>query len=185
MCTARTRWTVAILLLLGSCVGCGSPRVLRMAEECSHFQAAYTPTPGDDMAGPLRELSQRLTTWGVSITDLPAGAPGFGYANLVERSITLNPSLSVNGRFEVLAHEAGHLFQPPGLQDAATAQLFAELVGVGVQRHYGSTTAERVAAQYLCAYKWTFASEKHLRADIDYAVRALTGQVDMPRWAGQ
>lgn len=161
-------------------VGC-TPKTLRMAEQISHFAADYQPTPGDDMAGPLAELEQRLTAWGVTIGDLPPTVGGVGLASARDRSILLRPGLSPNARFEVLAHEAGHLLQSPGVTDLY-AQLFAELVGVGVQRFYGSTTAEKVAARYLASMKHTFPAYQWMKRDIAYAVRCLTGQEPMPQW---
>jgi hypothetical protein len=170
---------LAILLLpLAVSVNC-APRTLRMAERILALEANYIPTEGDEMAAALDELSGRLTAWGITIVDLPPTMQGVGRASLDARTIWLRPELSPNGRFEVLAHEAGHLLQSPGL-DEPTAQLFAEMVGVGIQQFYGSKTAEDVAARYLAGHKHVFGAYRWLRRDIQYAVLALTGQVPMP-----
>ena len=169
------------LIALVFLTACSStPRTLRLAEQIPHFQADYVPTEGDSMAGPLAELEQRLTDWGIAIGDLPPTVGGVGLSSLPARQILLRPGLPVNARFEVLAHEAGHLLQPVTLGNHEVGQVFAELVGVGIQQYYGSTTAEEVAALYLAQFKHAFGAERYLRRDIDYAVKALTGQVPMP-----
>jgi hypothetical protein len=169
---------IAACVLLSAC----APKTLRLAEQINHFAADYQPTPGDSMRAPLEALEKRLADWGVTVGEIPPTFGGIGLASAENRTILLKPGLSVNARFEVLAHEAGHLLQPPTLGDQAVAQLFAELVGVGVQKFYGSQTAELVAARYLAQFKYAFAAEKHLRTDIQYAVEALTGQRPLPAW---
>jgi hypothetical protein len=171
---------VGFLAILG-CLGC-TPRVLRMAEARSHFDARYIPTDGDSMRAPFLDLAGRLERWGITIADLPEQDGAFGRASLEQRTIWIKRSLSVNAQFEVLAHEAGHLLQPPALADDALSQLFAELVGVGVQHFYGSATADETGAAYLSQFKYTFGAARAMRHDIDYAVKALTGQVDLPEW---
>lgn len=169
----------AIIMALMGC----APVLIRRATAIPHFAAEYRPTPGDDMRPALLDLMARLEAWGVTIEDMPADAiAGWGRAHLHERRIQLNPTLSINGRFEVLAHEAGHFFQPVALESNAVSQMFAESVGVGVQRHYGSKTAIDVGATYLAGLKEGFPAEPYLRRDIDYAIRALTGQVPFPQW---
>lgn len=176
---------LAIVLAAVFSLAC-APTLIRRATAIPHFHAQYVPTPGDDMAAPLLALTGRLEQWGLTITDMPADqVTGFGIAYLRERRILLNPALTINGRFEVLAHEAGHFFQPANLQDLAVAQVFAESVGVGVQRYYRSKTALDVGARYLAGWKDGFAAEKYLRAEIDYAIRALTGQTPLPQWRDQ
>jgi hypothetical protein len=184
MFTPLERRLVATGLFLGLMFfgGC-APKTLRMAARINHFAASYIPTPGDEMAGPLAELEKRLTGWGITISDLPAMAPYSGIADAQSRTIQLKPGLSVNARFEVLAHEAGHLFQPPALDSGSqVGQLFAEMVGVGVQKFYDSKTAEKVAAPYLAQLKFAFPSYRWMKHDINYAIRCLTGQEPMPRW---
>lgn len=174
-------WMLVGVVALLAVSGCG-PRALRLAQDLSHFEATYIPSTGDTMAGPLAELTARLERWGVTLGELPAVFSEVGLTYRADRRILLRVGLSVDARFEVLAHEAGHLLQPPALDDDAVAQLFAELVGVGVQKFYGSRTADRTAAAYLAQFKWTFAMEPYLRRDIDYAVKVLTGQVPLPQW---
>jgi hypothetical protein len=166
-----------------SMVAC-APTTLRLAEEISHFGAKYEPTPGDEMAAGLADLEQRLKAWGVRLVDLHPKVSYLGYAEAHTRTIYLQPWLSVNARFEVLAHEAGHFLQPPTIDEQTKmfGQLFAEMVGVGVQKFYHSKTAERVAAPYLAQMKYTFPAYKWMRRDIDRAVKALTGQIPLPEW---
>jgi hypothetical protein len=183
MSIRNTPCALLLALLLTGCAS-SSARVLQRASEISHFAAGYTPTPGDDMAGPLAELTTRLEAWGVRVEDLPEtpGRPMVGLASLEYRVVQIQRGLSVNARFEVLAHEAGHLLQPPGLQDRAVAQLFAELVGVGIGKFYGAKHCEEIAAIYLASFKYVFGAEPHLRRDITYAIEAMTGQRALPRW---
>jgi hypothetical protein len=162
-------------------VGCAAPKTLRLAERIPALAADYQPTDGNRMAGPLAELEQRLESWGVAIEDMPPDMPGFGRASRQARTIWLRPELSPDARFEVLAHEAGHLFQAPAL-DPQTGQLFAEMVGVGVQKFYGSKTAEDVGAAYLSAFKHLFGSYRWMKRDIEYAVACLTGRQPLPEW---
>jgi hypothetical protein len=178
------RWIAATftIIALWFVYGCASHPVLERARNMSHFAASYEPTPGDEMKPALDALTKRLQLWGIRIIPTMPNDHVHGRASLEHRIIQLHPALSVNGRFEVLAHESGHLFQPPALNDPAVAQVFAELVGVGIQRYYGSKTCEDVAARYLAQFKWAFSSYRYLEKDIDYAVKALTGQIDMPAW---
>jgi hypothetical protein len=172
-------------ILLAMCVGLSAcaPRVLYMAERISHFEATYDETPGDSMAPAFYDLHRRLTDWGVTIGDLPPEAPYAGIAYGQHKTILLKPRMSINAKFEVLAHEAGHLLQPPAIEAGSqVGQLFAELVGVEVQKFYGSTTAEKVAAPYLAQMKYAFPAWRWMKRDIAYAVKALTGQIPLPAW---
>ncbi|HXG88758.1 MAG TPA: hypothetical protein VNJ02_10515 [Vicinamibacterales bacterium] len=170
---------VLLIALLTANVGC-APSVIEMASKIPHHQATYEPTEGDSMQRALDELLTRVRSWGFEVTyveglALPSGHPIFGRIDSVAHQIELRTPMPVNATFEVLAHELGHLFGPPAL-DRATGQVFAELVGVGIAAHYGYSS-KRPAATYLAAFKHTFPSVAYLQADIDFAVKAATGQV--------
>jgi hypothetical protein len=178
---ARELAVVALVALCG--LSACAPKTLRMASRISHFAATYEPTPGEEMADALADLQTRLTTWGITLGDLPPTSPNVGVADAHGKTILIRAGLSVNARFEVLAHEAGHLLQPPSMESGSMhGQVFAEMVGVGVQKFYGSKTAEKVAAAYLAQMKYAFPAYKWMKHDIDYAIRCLTGQEPLPKW---
>lgn len=174
----RRRATCALVagaLLMG--LACGpSLRGRTLARPA--WEATYTPTVGARMRGPLAALTARLAEGGITVT-VVEGLEAHGLSYVPMRQIVLNAALSVDGRFEVLAHEAGHFFHP-GLADPSARELFAELVGVGVQEYYGSRTARTTAAGYLVLHKHAWATYPFLRRDIEEAVRVLTGRAPWP-----
>lgn len=153
-------------------VGCAHP-VLSMAEKIPFHAASYEPTSGDSAAKPLADLLARVCSWGMTVEYLEMSA--FGRYIRPAHTIQLREGLSVNAQFEVLAHELGHVFAPPAIDDM-TGQVFAELVGVEIAKFYGYES-KRIAAAYIAQFKHTFSAVKHMRVDLEFAVKAATGQV--------
>jgi len=173
--------SLAIVIACGGAIACltgCAPALIRRSTAILHVDAGYEPTPGDEMGPAYLQLHDRLTRWGIEIHEQPLRA--YGLADLRRGVILIREGLPVNARFEVLAHEAAHLFQPPALEDSSTAQVFAELVAVGIAKHYGYARYLEISARYLAMHKHAFGGAKYLERDIAYAVKALTGQVPMP-----
>jgi hypothetical protein len=150
----------------------------RTALETPSHQAKYVPPTTATMAKPLAELRQRVEGMGVGIAEIPSGAQLWGLAGTADatgqRMIALNADLSVDGQFEVLAHEAAHILQPAGLSESER-EVFAERVMIGVGDFYHYDIRGR-SAPYLGRYKTGFAAQPAIEVDYRRAVRVLTGQ---------
>lgn len=176
--TQRRLSAMAVVLALFAC-GC-APSVIDLALEIPHFEARVVTFAGDDHADAARALEERLTAWGIRIIAYHPATADLGMADIELRAIFIHPSLSLNGRLQVLAHEGGHFLQPMSAWgDLAVSQVFAQLVSHGVCRYYGLTD-ELMFANYLAGYKHALASERYLRRDIQFAVEALTGRRPLP-----
>ena len=172
----------ALLLLCVSLWGCtATDRLMRRASAIPTWEAVYTPTTGDSFAGPYQALTARLIAHGIRVEEVPdlyqpaTGAKVAGLTFRRSRLIQVEATYDLNARFEILCHEAGHLFHPQWL-DSTTAEVFAEIVSVRVQRFYGSKTALTVSAPYVAAYKSAFPAMRPMRVDLQKAVDALTGR---------
>jgi len=173
---------LAIAITCGGAIACltgCAPTVVRRSLQIPHFESGYEPTAGDEMGSAYLQLHDRLTQWGIAIHEQPLRQ--FGLADLRRGVILIREGLPINARFEVLAHEAAHLFQPPALEDSSTAQVFAELVAVEIAKFYGHDGYVDISARYLAMHKHAFASVKYLERDVAYAVKVLTGQRPLPR----
>jgi uncharacterized protein YceK len=165
--------TALSLLLL---TGCAS--VVDQITAGTHFEAAYTPSTGNSRQAAFDEVKARLESWGYTIILAPQEGT-IGRLYWAEKLIFLNPALDVDGLFEVLTHEAGHIFQPPVWSEDGTradAEVFAEMVSLGVGKFYGFDLRS-VSVPYLRGYKSGLAMLKYHQRDIDMAVKAITGQI--------
>jgi hypothetical protein len=85
------------------------------------------------------------------------------------RTIIVNDALAWNDRYETLAHEGAHTFQPPALDYSKGGQeVFAETVAALVSGRY------REPAHYLAHYKADLWTLFVFQSDIYHAVGELT-----------
>ena len=169
-----------ILLSVALVVGvtaCAS--VPQRIEQMAWGTYVYVPTEGNRYADSLADLTARLTAHGLTIEVVDTQGHGFGL-NFGNGRIVLSQDLSVDGQFEVLAHEAGHLFHPHSME-TSVKEMFAELVGLQVQQFYGSTVAESASMAYLAQHKHAMIFYPILKPEIDRATKILTGQLPWPR----
>lgn len=88
---------------------------------------------GNDAQAATYDLEARLTALGWAITYAPAGMTGaggeqaYGLTDWQTHMITVDASLSWNQKYQVLAHEAGHVFAP-GWFTQGEHEVFAEAV---------------------------------------------------------
>lgn len=151
--------------------------------ETPFAESGYAPVPGNHLSGPLKALEARLEELKVTVAVMPAeehqdGQGNWGSAVPAERHIWLPPMLSTNTRFEVLAHEAAHIYQPPIVSHGRGAELFAELVGWRVAKHYGHDMTQS-SGKYLAGYKEALIFEPVYRTDIERVFRILVGKGDV------
>lgn len=86
-----------------------------------------------------------------------------------DRLIVVNNTLAWDDRYETLAHEAGHTFQPYGLEFSKGQQeMFAEAVAALVTGRY------REPAHYLAVYRADVLTLLVYQSDIYHAVGELT-----------
>jgi hypothetical protein len=177
------------MIITMATLGC-APTVVSRAIELDPNTLHYRPTAGAEMQPAFDSLSKTLEQGGWTVQVQPGAALSvllgredeqapYGINLGLTRTIYINGDHSVNTQFETLAHEAGHIFHS-GSVDRPTAEVFAELVGNRVQRFYGSRTAVKTSSDYLAHYKHAFASLPFLQADMDRAVRVLTGKEKWP-----
>jgi hypothetical protein len=156
--------------------GCASQidTVVSNASRVPYWESVYVPTDGTRMASALTDLETRLRKGFVTVERV-AGLPPFGACLPVERRILLRAELSIDGQFEVLAHESGHLLQSPAIADTSTSETFAELVGVEIQAYYRSPTGQQTASKYLSVHKHAFVFLPIMKPDIIRAARIILG----------
>jgi len=167
------------LVIVGLVLSAGcAPSVVSRAGRIPMAEATYVPTAGETLRGPFRSLVTRLHGWGIVVVVGPRIPGTFGSMDATTGTIYIDPDMPVNGQFEVLAHEAGHLFHSRGLP-SDVAEVFAELVSVGVCRYYGHDARDS-SARYLAGRKSGLASAPYLQQDVERAVKALTGRGPAP-----
>lgn len=179
----RTRFLLPLMLaaLLPGCASITS-QVAHIATTTPMTAASYEPLTGDSWAWAYRDLWTRLEAAGITLEEVPhlvnphTESPVWGLTYRAERRIQVEGSIDINGRFEILCHEAGHLFHNAGMS-TAHAEVFAETVGANVQAFYGVPHAALKSGRYLASYKYGLPVLPYLRADIDQATRALTGRL--------
>lgn len=81
---------------------------------------------GNDLYWQTRRLQDILTGLGATVTYTKAPPDQYGVTMYEGRTIMISEDLPWNARFEVLAHEAGHLLSPPALKGGPGAEIFAE-----------------------------------------------------------
>jgi hypothetical protein len=156
--------------------GCASriDTVVSDASDQPYWNAVYVPSEGTRMAQAMADLETRLSKGFVSVERVEK-LPPFGLCLPVERRIMIRAELSIDGQFEVLAHEAGHLLQSPAIADNSLSETFAELVGVEIQAYYRSQTGQQTASKYLSVHKHAFIYLPILKPDIERAARIILG----------
>ena len=175
-------WHLLAACLFSLCSTDPLDRLERDARAFSAWEASYdAPTGGDRLSEYLRLHRLVESVLGVRVQGFGAppetsGAIGRmvttdpdGTEHVV-RVIALNSTLSPNARLEVLAHEAGHLLQPPGLTDDE-GQVFADAVSYLVTR--GN---RRTYARYLSGHKSSLRVLKTYRREIQWAAKVLSGR---------
>jgi hypothetical protein len=173
--------------LIGPNWGCASvtTTVVKQTIQVPAYKTDYQPAKGDDMAWAYEELWERLNAAGVRVEEIEnltypgTDAPVSGLTFRRQKLIQVEKTYDLNGRFEVLCHEAGHLFHNSSLTQAQS-EVFAELVGANLQVFYGSNK-NRVAyssSHYLAGYKYGLAMIPFIQLDLDLALKALTGKID-------
>lgn len=165
----------SLLLSTGCATFATRQDVVHWARHIPADNGRYNENPGANLASALAKLEATVAAEGITIemmTREKAGEGAYGFANKADRHIWLVDDLSVNTRFEVLAHEAAHIFQPIILSKMG-AEVFAELVAFEVAKHYGHNM-KRSSAFYLAQYKEALVHAKALDVDIARAVKRLT-----------
>jgi hypothetical protein len=170
--------TICVLLLL-SLSACASraDAVVARASSGLGWDAHYHPTEGGDPKT-LQFLQTRAEWFGISVEYRPdghedlRGAVGLSYEDGMQKYVLVNGDLSVNGRIEVLAHELGHMFQPP-LASRMEHEVFAELVSVEVCKRFG-VDSSKASARYLQADKSALSVGRTHRLEIAFVVDILT-----------
>lgn len=160
--------------------GCASAieRTLTGAQQGLAYDAYYTPTPGGDPRV-LKFLEHRVEWLGIQLEytetlddERLQGAVGISFRIENARYILINGDTTINGRLEVLAHEAAHQFQPPlGTRDEH--EVFADLVAVEVCRRLGVDISQ-TSSRYLQAHKHAFYIVKTWKQEIAYTADLLT-----------
>jgi hypothetical protein len=176
-------WTAIAVLMVWGC----APSLQQRALEFSHEEARYVPPATAHMAKALAEVETRLTKdYGVTLEEAESEeemplANAWGVADMEKRIISLPADLAPDARFEVLLHEAAHIFQPMTLP-RDVREVFAEVVMVKAAAYYGWDASGR-SARYLSQWKSGFAALPFLKKDVEDAVKTITGQKGAPqRW---
>lgn len=173
---------VGIGVLVGLVAGCAArPHpVVRAAAKIPVRESRYVPPTTATMQAQLTALEQRLLGWGIVIHTVPkeemAGRVGAAGRESPEspQEIWLEASLGVDARFDVLVHEAAHLFQPPGWT-RGEREVFAELVLFEVAKHHGRNTIPW-NAPYLANWKEYLHIVPWIQVDVAQATRILVGR---------
>lgn len=164
----------ALAIVTAACAARPHP-VIREAQRIPFTASGYERIEGDEYTPALEDLTAKLTSLGVTIEDVPEekmqGAEGA--TDPENRHIWMTSTFSPNTRFEVLAHEAGHLYQPRYISRNG-AEIFAELVFWELAKHYKIDVTRRVA-RYLAGYKEALVLEPALRIDVKNAVSLILG----------
>lgn len=177
--TALRVLITAISVMLGLSCASRTPieDVIATAFRTPYEQAHYEPSSGDSHAGALARLEARLQALGVSVLYGPSLDGGaVGMASIEHRTIWIDQRLAPNGRLEVLAHEAGHVFQPWTLTPSE-GQVFAELVGTTVCYRLG-WDVRKASGTWMGAYKAGIDGALAHQLEIDRAVAILLGEVE-------
>ena len=166
-------WACVLALLAPGCASTVD-QVISHALRTPIGEATYTPASGSRHASALARLERRLEALGVSVfyVRFDETPSPWGRAHGLVRVIEIDETLTPDGRLEVLAHEAGHLFQPPSLTPVE-AQVFAEFVGAEVCARLGYDIAA-TSGRYLGQFKHALAGIRATRVDREAAVRLLT-----------
>jgi hypothetical protein len=167
------------LMFALSLSGCAQTLAKRLEQTPSSVR--YAPSKGDEMASAMLDLAHLLSENGYTVNIVPGlemaarngGNAAYGMNYYMVRVIFINGDVPINTQFETLCHEAGHIFESAAL-NPEISELFAEFVGNGIQRHYGSKTALDTSSAYLAARRHLLVFYPLLQQDINHAIRMLT-----------
>lgn len=163
--------------------------VVVVASRTPGQMAVYLPPLTATLTAPLAALEARLRSLDITVvyTDVPdallaagqvpAGNIVWGLALPDEREVYLLESLSPDGRFEVLTHEAAHILQPGDLNSSAS-EVFAELVLYEMLYYYGHDGSVTVG-QYLAGHKAELPLVPFISVDVRFVRDVLLGKADV------
>ena len=163
-------WHLLAACLVSLCSSDPLDGLDRDARSFSAWEQFYDAPTGSSREHELGRLARIVVTvLGAEIREEAIGHVA-GYTSRQERVIVLDSSLSADAKLEVLAHEAGHLLQPPGLV-GDEGQVFADAVSYLVTR--GN---RRTYARYLSGHKSALSVLRTYRREIRWAAKVLGGQ---------
>lgn len=135
------------------------------------WEQSYDAPAGTSREQDLLRLA-RLVEAALGVQVQTAGAPPgvAGISSREHRIIALDGTLSPNAKFQVLAHEAAHILQPPDMTKAE-GEVFADAVSYLV-------TGDDVAifSRYLAGNKSGLHALKTYRREIRWAASVLSGK---------
>jgi hypothetical protein len=153
-------------------------QLARRAREIPFIHATYQPTAGNDLYWQAQQLENvlalalRVPVVYAQPTRMRTAA-GLAFISPQQASIIIDSSLEWNARFEVLAHEAGHLFMPfTFAPDSSESEVFAEAVSYLYSLKVGRDNLD-VSARYLARHKHALHVLTDYRTDIEYAIGVL------------
>lgn len=161
--------------LIAACVLslCSPDPLDKLEHEISRYtfwEQSYEAPVGNSREQELLRL-QRLVSMALGVQVQAAAVPGIaGLASREARIIALDPTLSPNAALQVLAHEAGHMLQPEGL-NKAEAEVFADAVAYLV-----TGDSLHVYGRYLAGSKQGLHVLKAYRREIKWAATVLGGK---------
>lgn len=180
------RWIALVALVLS--LGCSTmtERIVNEARKGLAFSGDYTPKVGGN-AESLAALVDHFTRdLRIDVEYLPPndevlhGAFGISYTAGDHWFIKLRNDISVNGKIEVLAHEAGHLFAPPWLT-RPQGDVFAEVVAAHIAKALGVPDTVATSGLWLRQHKAWLQAAFDLEDEIQYVVKILLpGSPDRP-----
>ena len=133
ICAVNAPWRLSVLAIETLVMRPGHLRTPRADENDNYWRA--------------RDLESRLTHLGWTVQYEPDSPYYYGITRFQNRSITINESLSWDGKFAILAHEGAHALQPARLTQEQS-EIFAESVAALV---VGPRVRE--SARYLAGLK--------------------------------
>ena len=127
------RCKLILLSVLLTFVALHAPwRLSWLAVETLAMQPGYLRMPdGVDNYWRAKDLEARLANLGWTVSYEEDHPNYFGQTRYNDHAIVVNKSLSWNAKYAVLAHEGGHVLQPPRLTNEQS-EIFAEAVAAMV-----------------------------------------------------
>lgn len=163
-------WHLIAACVLSLCSTDPLDKLEREARSFSAWEQSYDAPTGSDRAGEYGRLARVIAVvLGAEVREQAIGQVA-GYTIRQERLIVIDSSLSTNAKLEVLAHEAGHLLQPPGVE-GDDGQVFADAVSFLV-----TGRNSRTYARYLAGHKASLHVLKTYRREIKWAAKVLEGR---------
>lgn len=164
------------LVLSTSCAP--SVRDLAMARPAA--MGDYSPPEGATLQMALDRLTAKVGEMGVGVQRVEESGGLVGRLASHRRVIYLSSELGVDASFEVLAHEAGHLFHPSYLTKSMS-EVFAETIAWKLALRWGYDM-RRSSGRYLASYKDGLDAERIFKQEIQEAVEVLLGAKAIPQW---